>query len=157
MVLTDVFYLNFAAGAYPLKELQLFQSFPRNSNFIVQSSNPSTMATTSVFVSLALLPDVPMVGRTGDRRIGYFSTEYTDLGEHDGSGGEGTGPAGIGGTGDKVAQSARIDPMVRLISRWRLEKPEDTIRFYIDPSVPKRWRKYVKIGIELWQPSFEGE
>ena len=47
MVLTDVFYLNFAAGAYPLKELQLFQSFPRNSNFIVQSSNPSTMATTS--------------------------------------------------------------------------------------------------------------
>lgn len=48
--------------------------------------------------------------------------------------------------------------------RWRLEKdygvqepsvPVRPITFLISPEVPKKWRPYVKAGIEEWLPAFE--
>ncbi|MBC74294.1 MAG: hypothetical protein CMH47_18905 [Muricauda sp.] len=50
------------------------------------------------------------------------------------------------------------------IARWRLEKkdngqeysvPVKPIRFLISPDVPKKWRPYVRAGIEEWLPAFE--
>lgn len=50
------------------------------------------------------------------------------------------------------------------IGRWRLKKkyddqkvsvPEEPITFLISPEVPKKWRSYVKAGIEEWLPAFE--
>ena len=35
-----------------------------------------------LLISLALLPDEPMVGRAADRRVGFFTTAYTDVGTH---------------------------------------------------------------------------
>jgi hypothetical protein len=58
-----------------------------------------------------------------------------------------------------------VDRKLNFINRWRLEKdpactaalcePVKPIIFHVDPSVPAKWRSYVKIGIELWQPAFE--
>ena len=60
---------------------------------------------------------------------------------------------------------------VRIIHRWRLEHDPDAppptaatggvapavkpITYYIDPSVPERWRSAVKAGVEAWAPAFE--
>ncbi|WP_422351011.1 zinc-dependent metalloprotease [Flagellimonas sp.] len=50
------------------------------------------------------------------------------------------------------------------ITKWRLEKkhrdqkmsvPIRPITFLISPDVPKKWRPYIKAGIEEWLPAFE--
>ena len=50
------------------------------------------------------------------------------------------------------------------IARWRLEKkhkdretsvPIRPIAFTLSPDIPKKWRTYVKAGIEEWLPAFE--
>ena len=79
--------------------------------------------------------------RKADQRVGYFITNYTDLGSYD---------------DDKKR--------VRFITRWRLEKrdpslkispPVTPIRFYIEHTTPVRYRRFVKQGIEYWNKAFE--
>ena len=112
-----------------------------------------TEGTTTVFVtvevssSLLLLPEKPMMGRLDSPRVGYFTNPL--LNYSDGQ--------------------QRVDKKP-FITRWRLEpKPEDRERylrgelvepvkpivFYIENSTPRRWRKYIKQGIEDWQAAFE--
>jgi hypothetical protein len=52
----------------------------------------------------------------------------------------------------------------RIVTRFRLEKrdanaavsePVKPIAFYVDPATPAKWVRYVKQGIESWQPAFE--
>nr|WP_292968711.1 zinc-dependent metalloprotease [Allomuricauda sp.] len=82
----------------------------------------------------------PMKGRRFDYRMGFFSEEADDT-FHEG------------------LQNIRAN-----ILRWRLEKkfkdrevsvPVAPITFLISPEVPKKWRPYVKAGIEEWLPAFE--
>jgi hypothetical protein len=97
--------------------------------------------------SIVLLPGVPMRKRYADRRVGYFSEEYTDYNAN---------PQGV--------------KAVSYIKRWRLEpKPEDVERYkagelvepakpiiyYIDPATPRKWIPYLKQGVEDWQVAFE--
>ncbi len=79
--------------------------------------------------------------RKADQRVGYFLTNYTDLGSYD---------------EDKK--------LVRYVTRWRLEKrdpslkispPVKPIRFYIEHTTPVRYRRWVKQGIEYWNKAFE--
>ncbi len=97
--------------------------------------------------SIILLPDEPMRPRISDVRIGYFPLRkhiYTE----------------------KVDELKKVD----YIQRWRIEpKDEDVERYrngelvepkkpivwYIDPAIPERWRKYIKLGVEDWQAAFE--
>ena len=97
--------------------------------------------------SIILLPDKPMRPRISDVRIGYFPLRkhiYTE----------------------KVDELKKVD----YIQRWRIEpKDEDVERYrngelvepkkpivwYIDPAIPERWRKYIKLGVEDWQAAFE--
>lgn len=94
----------------------------------------------TVRVSARLLPAVPMIGRVAHDAVGYFTEAYSDV-----------GAPRTNGTS------------VRVIHRWRLEKktpgpglsdPVNPIIYYIDPSVPERWRPAVKRGIENWQKAF---
>jgi len=82
----------------------------------------------------------PMKGRRFDYRMGFFDDEAS-AGAHGG------------------LQNVRGN-----ILRWRLEKkykdrelsvPKKPITFLIAPEVPKKWRPYVKAGIEQWLPAFE--
>jgi len=79
--------------------------------------------------------------RKADQRVGYFVTNFTDLGSYD---------------DDKKR--------VRYVTRWRLEKrdpslkvspPVTPIRFYIEHTTPVRYRRWVKQGVEYWNKAFE--
>lgn len=107
--------------------------------------NDEMYVTAGVSCSIVLLPAVPMAGRDDSPRVGYFTTSrlhYSD-------------------------EQQRVDSR-KYITRWRLE-PSDTaaymcgevvrpvkpIKFYIDNSVPERWRPYLAQGITDWNAAFE--
>ncbi|PZF78285.1 hypothetical protein DK847_00205 [Aestuariivirga litoralis] len=92
--------------------------------------------------SFVFLPDKPMAYRAADPRIGFFTAKFTEFEP---------------GSGSAVLSRD-------VITRFRLEKkdpsakvsdPVKPIVFYIGPGVPKRWRPYIKAGVELWKPAFE--
>jgi hypothetical protein len=91
--------------------------------------------------SMVKLPEKPMMPREYDERVGYFSIRKTDYGKDE-----------------------HRSPQRTYITRWRLEKkdpsaemsePIKPIVYYVDPATPTKWVKYIKQGIEDWQPAFE--
>ncbi|MGP1273701.1 MAG: zinc-dependent metalloprotease [Phycisphaerales bacterium] len=78
--------------------------------------------------------------READQRIGSFTTAYRDLGKF---------------TDDEV--------VVRYVNRWNLQKqdpklklspPKQPIVFYIEHTVPVRYRRFVRQGAEYWNEAF---
>jgi Met-zincin/Domain of unknown function (DUF5117)/Domain of unknown function (DUF5118) len=111
-------------------------------------SNSST-GTISIEInnSMVLLPKEPMKRRYFDQRVGWFARGQVDYGLDD--------------------QKSKT---VRYLDRWRLEvkdedlakfkrgelvEPKKQIVYYVDRATPKKWRKYIKQGIEDWQVAFE--
>ena len=106
------------------------------------------VVTFEINTSLLLLPKSPMRPRYFDPRVGYFATGFTTFEEN--------------------SQRAK-DKYIAV--RWRLEpknaadatrqqrgeaiEPATPIVYYIDPATPKKWRSYLKQGIEDWQIAFE--
>ena len=97
--------------------------------------------------SMILLPKEPMRRRYFDERVGWFTSSQTDY-----------------GIDNQEAET------VRYLDRWRLEvkdediekfksgelvEPKKPIIYYLDPATPKKWRKYLKDGIEDWNVAFE--
>jgi hypothetical protein len=91
--------------------------------------------------SIHELPAEPMKPRLADDRVGYFLTAFKDFTRDEGE-----------------------DFFVHYANRWRLEKKDPTadmsepvkpIVFYVDNTVPKKYQRYVKEGIEMWQKAFE--
>ncbi|MFH4967278.1 zinc-dependent metalloprotease [Gaetbulibacter sp. M240] len=97
--------------------------------------------------SMILLPKTPMKRRMFDQRVGWFTTSQTDYG-----------------------LEAQESKTIQYLDRWRLEvkdedlekfkrgelvEPKKPIVYYIDRATPKKWRKYIKEGIEDWQVAFE--
>jgi len=81
----------------------------------------------------------PMNARRYDFRMGFFNEKLRDI------------PYGV--------ENRRAN-----IIRWRLEKededkviskPKKPITFIMSPDIPKKWRPYVKAGIEEWLPAFK--
>ena len=128
------------------------KSFPRNTNIrarlTFRPNNPVNLASVadgryisiSVHYSLAALPDVPMTPRFGDDRVGNFLTVHKDFSQDDST------------------------FFVRMVNRWRLERgeqvgdkwrPKQPIMYYIDHTVPQRYRAAMKAGVEAWNPAFE--
>ena len=109
-------------------------------------------------LSLARLPplDGRYTARAADDRIGYWTLEYTEVGEA-------LGPLTAGSADRKVDVIQRwhlqpSDPHVDAAEEraaGRLLTPSRPITFYIDPSVPERWRRAMKRGVENWQAAFE--
>ncbi len=98
-------------------------------------------ATVLVHHSMVKLPEIPMMPRLFDERVGYFTQGLIDY-----------------ETGEKEAVTKRF------ITRFRLEKkdpnaeisdPVQPIVYWVDPATPRQWVPYVKKGIEDWQPAFE--
>lgn len=130
------------------------KSFPKNievKNILTYQateppSNPSTESLTlQMNHSMIVLPEKPMMPRMEDERVGYFSIEQTDYGIE--------------------AQRA---VKRQYITRWRLEpsdpqafargelvEPVKPIVFYVDPATPKKWRPYIKKGVEDWKKAYE--
>lgn len=81
----------------------------------------------------------PMKARPYDFRMGFYNEKIRDI------------PYGV--------ENRRAN-----IMRWRLEKvdedkaiskPKRPITFIMSPDIPKKWKPYVKAGIEEWLPAFE--
>jgi hypothetical protein len=91
--------------------------------------------------SLARLPEEPMQGRKADPRIGYFES----------------------GRFDFTNDLART-PRTRFVNRWRLEKKDPTaalsepvkpIVYWLDKSIPVRYRDSIRAGVLEWNKAFE--
>lgn len=99
-------------------------------------------------VSFVLLPEVPMMRRLFDPRVGYFTDSFSYYSD----------------------DQQRVENK-RFITRWRLEpkdsadmekmkrgelvEPKKPIVYYIDPATPKQWRPYLIQGVNDWQKAFE--
>ena len=79
--------------------------------------------------------------RKADLRIGYFTTTHRDIGHPDAD-----------------------TPWVRYINRWMLEKadpklrmspPKEPIVFYLEHTIPVRYRRWVREGLLEWNRAFE--
>ncbi|MDB5999290.1 MAG: hypothetical protein JWP52_989 [Rhizobacter sp.] len=91
--------------------------------------------------SLAKLPETLMKPRRADARIGHFTSAVDDF-------------------SDDVART----PRQRIVNRWRLEKkdpqaalsePVKPIEFWVDRTVPEKYRGAFMAGILEWNKAFE--
>jgi hypothetical protein len=110
-------------------------------NPFAQGMRAGTNATVVMHYSMVKLPEKPMMPRLFDERVGYFTIRKYDYGLEE----------------QKATQRTYI-------TRWRLEKkdpnaelsePVKQIVYYVDPATPTKWVKWIKKGIEDWQPAFE--
>lgn len=131
------------------------RSFPMNvevrHTLTYEAGQPPSQARTGTISmqmaqSMVLLPREPMRVRHADPRVGWFTIDQIDFGQVD-------------------EQKAATRSIIR---RWRLEpsdpdayargelvEPVKPIVFYLDPATPHEWRRYIREGVELWQPAFE--
>ena len=135
-----------------LSYIESLKSYPQNIETrhvktYRSSDNESGFVSMELNNSMILLPEKPMKRRYFDERVGWFTTSQTDYGIDN--------------------QEAKT---IKYLDRWRLEvkdedlekfkagelvEPKKPIVYYIDPGTPKKWRKYLKLGIEDWQVAFE--
>ena len=97
--------------------------------------------TLGLYYAIAKLPDVAMAPRLADPRIGHFSTSVNDF-------------------SDDLLRT----PRKAYVNRWRLEKkdpaaelsePVKPIAFWIDRTVPLKYRDAISRGILAWNSAFE--
>lgn len=108
---------------------------------LAQFTSSKGNQTSEIRHSIFALPETPMKPRFYDKRVGYFTANYSDF------------------SSDKN----KVDTF-SFIKRWRLEKknpelevsePVQPIVWYIDQGTPQRFVEAVREGIEFWQPAFE--
>jgi hypothetical protein len=101
----------------------------------------SRAATVNVHYSLSLLPEDGYRPRLADDRIGYFVTAIKDF-----------------------SHKVDDDRFVRYVNRWDLQKadpsadqspPKKPIVFWIEKTVPYKFRKSIREGILEWNKAFE--
>lgn len=136
--------------------IERMSSYPKNIEIrhvktYIASKPPSNASVGAISIELSnsmiLLPKTPMKRRYFDERVGWFTSAQTDYG-----------------------LDAQKSKSVTYLDRWRLEvkdedlekfkrgelvEPKKQIVYYIDRATPKKWRKYIKEGIEDWQVAFE--
>ncbi|HNT37872.1 MAG TPA: zinc-dependent metalloprotease [Rubrivivax sp.] len=112
----------------------------------LQPSEPRTLPDArSLFLGLhyafAELPATPMAPRRADPRVGHFTTNVADF-------------------SDDLART----PQRRYVNRWRLEKkdpaaelsePVKPITFWLDRSIPLKYRDAILRGVLGWNSAFE--
>ena len=124
-----------------LASISKAKAFPQNVELAFEA--PASSGELKTFhYSISVIPEsASYKGRDADERVGYFTTTYKDLGKF-----------------------RRDEVWDRKINRWQLEKadkslrvspPKEPIVFYLEHTVPVRYRRYVKQGILAWNEAFE--
>jgi hypothetical protein len=122
-------------------ELQVAATYGSSGKTQIDTVPDSRGATITVHYSLSLLPQNNYTPRLADDRVGYFVTALKDF-----------------------SQKVDEDRFVRYINRWNLEKadpsaevspPKKPIVFWIENTVPFRYRQPIREGIEAWNTAFE--
>ena len=147
-------------SSYPInievRTVKTFSASPAGGGFGVPTQGPPTSVpaanaagaiTIELNTSLLLLPTIPMAGRIADKRVGFFTDDYTLFSD----------------TQQKVetkdfAVRWRLEPKDEDVEKWKrgeLVEPKKPIIYYIDPATPKQWRQYLILGVNDWQKAFE--
>jgi hypothetical protein len=119
------------------------KSFEKNieATVLAQFTGKKGNQTKEIRHSIFALPDTPMKPRFYDKRVGYFTANYSDY----------------------SSEKNKVDSF-SFIKRWRLEKknpelvisePKQPIVWYIDRGTPQRFVEAIREGVEFWQPAFE--
>ncbi len=123
-----------------LVEVKKAKAFPQNIELAFNA--PTAGGTLKTFhYSISLIEGTPgFRPREADQRLGYFTTTYRDLGKFD-----------------------RDEVNKRYINRWHLEKadpklkmspPKEPIVYYVEHTVPVRYRRWVREGVEYWNEAY---
>ena len=122
-------------------ELEVAATYASNGMADIDSVPDSRAVTVNIHYSLSLLPQTGYRPRLADDRVGYFVTAMKDYSH-------------------KVDE----DRFVRYITRWDLAKsepsaeqspPKKPIIFWIEKTVPFKFRKPIREGILEWNKAFE--
>jgi hypothetical protein len=123
-------------------EAQLTYTPNDRTNFGIESVPDDRYIPVTVHYSFSRLPETPMAIRYADDRVGFFLTAQKDF-----------------------SRDEKESFFLRYVNHWRLEKrdpsaamsePVKPIVYYIDKTVPEKFRPWVKEGVENWQKAFEG-
>ncbi len=135
------FFGRSASGLNPsLTVLSSVKAFPKNIEIEIKGPVAGGTMKTFHYSISNIQGSKGFKPRMADERVGYFVTNYTDLGKFDWA-----------------------DTSQRMINRWNIQKadpkltlspPKEPIIYYIDHTVPVRYRRYVKQGIEYWNEAF---
>jgi hypothetical protein len=136
------FYGGLAQGVNPrLVTLDSVKAFPENIEITFTAPGAGGRLKTFHYSISLIKDDREYKPRIADERVGYFTTTYRDLGKF---------------------RSDQIE--TRYINRWKLEKrdpqrklspPKKPIVFYVEHTVPPRYRRWVKEGTLYWNKAFE--
>ena len=95
--------------------------------------------------SMVLLPKQPMRKRLWDKRVGYFTSNFTRFSD-----------AQHKTQHEAFISRYRLVPKdIKAYMRGQLTEPVKPIVYYIDPATPKKWVPYLIKGIEDWNVAFE--
>ena len=130
---------------YPINlEIQALRTYAMNSSAKVPASNTGSV-TLALNTSIVMLPKVPMKARYFDDRVGYFNNRITEFSD------EQQTPKH-----EAIISRYRLEPKdVSAYKAGKLVEPKKQIVYYIDPATPKKWVKYLKMGIDDWNVAFE--
>lgn len=123
-------------------ELEVAATYASSGRTEIETVPDSRGVTINVHYSISKIQPTGYQPRLADDRVGYFLTVVKDFNK----------------------QSDR-DQFVRYINRWHLEAPpgagqppyppKKAITFYIEKTVPHKYRAAVRAGIEEWNKAFE--
>ena len=122
-------------------ELEVAATYASSGYLEFDTVPDSRGVTINVHYSLSLLPQTGYQPRLADDRVGYFLTAIKDF-----------------------SKKSDEDRFVRYINRWDLQKndpsaefstPKKPITFYLEKTVPFKYRKPISDGILEWNKAFE--
>ncbi len=122
-------------------ELQVAATYASNGKESIESVPDARGVTVNVHYSISELPVTSYKPRLADDRVGYFVVAKKDFSKKD-----------------------LDDRFVRYITRWNLEKadpsaevstPKQPIIFWLEKTIPFKYRKPIRDGILEWNKAFE--
>lgn len=122
-------------------ELEVAATYASSGSAEIETVPDSRGATINVHYSISKIPSNGYQPRLADDRVGYFITAVKDF-----------------------SSKSDRDQFVRYINRWDLQKadsslevspPKKQIEFYIEKTVPFKYRKAIYDGIYEWNKAFE--
>jgi len=121
-------------------ELQVEATYQSSGRSTIDSVPDSRGLTIDVHYSISKIPNGGYTPRVADDRVGYFLTAVKNYSKSD------------------------DNQFVRYVNRWKLEKadpsaklsePKEPIIFYMENTIPYKYRKPIRDGILEWNKAFE--
>ena len=128
-----------------IEEFKAFEDNVIVKSMMTYTTDKEGPLTTIEARNIVILPEKPMTPRYSDERVGFFEETRFLFDENQ----------------DQLQRYG-------IINRWDLQpkdmekylagelvEPVKPIVWYVDPAIPEKWRKYVKLGIADWNIAFE--